>query len=101
MWVRKRDFVELRDRVEEWLRLPLQTLDPERLDGEFTFTRLPGQRLTLRFGARQDTVDERKPTVSVFAAAGSLVAEWHFVTDQSCLRLFAQELTSWIDGIKS
>jgi hypothetical protein len=98
LWVRRGDFVDLRKHLQDWLRLPLQALEPELLDREFTFTRLPGQDLTIRFGAREDTIDGRKPTVTVRAAAGPLTGEWHFVTDQSCLGQFEEELAEWING---
>ena len=73
--------------------MPLKQLAVAELLGELELARVPGQRLLLRFGPRDDTVSTRNPVVTVKVSAGSVQAECHFVTDQSCLTLFAQDLS--------
>jgi hypothetical protein len=69
------------------------------LTGSFGLARLPGQQIELRFGPRPDVVTTPNPVVSVLFSAGSLKGEFHFITDQSCLNLFAQELQAVMPGV--
>jgi hypothetical protein len=63
----------------------------------------PGARsvtyqVRVRFGPRPDTISDLNPVVSITFSAGALQGEFHFVTDQSCLTLFAQELADEMVG---
>jgi len=98
LWFRLGDVVRLRDRIATWLRQPLEALDAKSLDGEFRLTRAPGQELLLTFGARADVISDRKPVLTVSFAAGRLQGSFLFVTDQSCLNIFVDELSAAIDG---
>ena len=71
----------------------LDHLIAEDLNGGFELARLPWQSIHIRFGPRSDTVSNLNPVVSITFSAGTLRGEFHFVTDQSCLGLFAQELS--------
>jgi len=97
LWFRQSDVVQLRDHMATWLRLPLEALDPTGLDGEFRLTRLPGQELLVTFGERADVISDRKPVLTVSFAAGRLEGSFLFVTDQSCLNIFVDELSAAID----
>jgi hypothetical protein len=94
LWLRVNELSELHDLISRWIRLPLEQLAVSELLGEFELARLPDQTLTLRFGPRDDTISPRNPVVTVKVRAGTLSAELHFATDQSCLALFAQELSN-------
>ncbi|GAB5405027.1 MAG: hypothetical protein Aurels2KO_32580 [Aureliella sp.] len=49
--------------------------------------------LNLIFAARPDTISsEDRPVVTLIYRIGRLVGEFSFVTDQSCLRFFADEI---------
>lgn len=78
--------------VREWLSLPLGQLAVSPLRGTHVLCLNPHQRLDLVFGERHDTIAERHPVVTIAYRAGKLEGEYHFVTDQSCLRLFAESL---------
>jgi hypothetical protein len=99
IWLRSADLIGLRDDITRWNCLPLDHLAAEDLNGSFELARLPGQSIHIRFGPRQDTVSNRNPVVSIAFSAGVLRGEFHFVTDQSCLALFAQELSVALEGI--
>jgi hypothetical protein len=94
LWLRSNDLSELRDHIAAWTNQPLDQLDPERLNGTFELARLPGQHLTITFGARPDTIAHFNPVVAVRLVASALRSEFHFVTDQSCLAMFASELAT-------
>jgi hypothetical protein len=70
----------------------------EELSGDFRLARLPGQTVSVRFGSRPDTISHLNPVVTVTFSAGALHGEFHFVTDQSCLTLFAQDLSEELVG---
>jgi hypothetical protein len=97
-WLRSADIVALRDHIARWSRQPIDRLRAGDLSSEFQLARLPGQSVCVRFGARDDTVSERHPVFTVSFSAGALRGEFHFVTDQSCLTLFAQELSTELVG---
>ncbi len=94
MWLRAADVAALHDHIARWLRQPLDRLIAVDLNAEFELARLPSQSVKLRFGARDDTISGRHPVVSISFSAGALQGAFHFVTDQSCLALFAEELSS-------
>ncbi len=92
LWLRTADLTALREHVIRWLRQPLESLIAEDLNADFRLARLPGQSVRIRFGPRPDTLSDLNPVVSIIFSARALQGEFHFVTDQSCLKLFAQEL---------
>ena len=94
LWLRTADLTALREHVTRWLRQPLECLIAKDLNADFRLARLPGQSVRVCFGSRPDTVSELNPVVSISFSAGALQGEFHFVTDQSCLTLFAQELAN-------
>jgi len=93
VWLRYADLTALRDHVAQWTAQPLEHLDEATLTRDFELARLPGQRLSIRFGPRDDVVTTLNPTVSVTFSAGALRGGFHFVTDQSCLKMFTDELS--------
>jgi hypothetical protein len=94
LWLRAADIVALRDHIARWIRQPLERLIADDLSAEFQLARLPGQSIRVRFGRRDDIISERHPVFTVCFSAGALQGEFHFVTDQSCLALFAEELST-------
>lgn len=98
LWLRADDLRELRRHIAAWTSQPLDQLIPEQLDGTFELTRLPGQCLTITFGARPDTIAHLNPVVSILLSAGAFRSEFHLVTDQSCLAMFSTELGSHLHG---
>jgi hypothetical protein len=98
LWVRSADITELRDHISRWTGQPLDRLVAEDLSGDFELARLPGQSIHIRFGPRPDTISDLNPVVSITFSAGALHGEFYFVTDQSCLTLFAQELSVELVG---
>jgi hypothetical protein len=73
-------------------------LTVEGLIGHFQLARLPHQTVNVRFGARSDTIQSLNPVVSINFSAGTLHGQFHFVTDQSCLSIFAEELSTQLRG---
>jgi hypothetical protein len=100
LWLRGDDLTALRDHIAAWVNQPLDQLDPERLNGAFELTRLPGQHLSVTFGARPDTIAHFNPVVSVLLATHILRSEFHFVTDQSCLTMFVSELVPHLNELQ-
>jgi hypothetical protein len=94
LWLRLADVVALRDHIADWGAQPLDRLVPESLNREFRLARLPEQCVHIRFGPRPDTASHLHPVISITVSAGAFHCEFHFATDQSCLALFAQELSS-------
>ena len=93
LWLRSEMLKKLYDHITRWTILPLDRLVADDLDGEFELACLPAQQICIRFGSRRDTIaDDSHPVVSVLFSAGVMQGEFHFVTDQSCLSLFCQEL---------
>ncbi|HZF54819.1 MAG TPA: hypothetical protein VE093_39490 [Polyangiaceae bacterium] len=94
LWLRAQDLLRLQETLADWLGRPMHQLDPTDLDGEFQLACLPGQSVALRFGARREVSAGRNPIVTVAFAAGALMGEFHFFTDQSCLELFRRDLSA-------
>jgi hypothetical protein len=92
LWRRPPQLRRLRDRLTDWLGLPLADLDPVKLDGVHILSGLPGQLLSVRFGKRDEIPSSLKPVVTVNFAAGAVSGEFHFETDQSCLGAFRSGL---------
>lgn len=98
LWLRAAGVAALRDHIARWIRQPLERLIVDELNADFQLARLPGQSIRMRFGPREDTVSSRHPVFSISFSAGALQGEFHFVTDQSCLALFAEELSTELVG---
>jgi hypothetical protein len=94
LWLRATDIAALRDHIARWLRQPLDRLIADDLSAEFQLARLPGQSIRVRFGPRDDTISGHHPVFSISFSAGALRGEFHFLTDQSCLALFVEELST-------
>lgn len=94
LWLRLVDLKELEDHLAKWTTLPLDRLLAGNLDKEFELARLPSQQVRIRFGQRSETISGPNPVVSFSFSAGALRVEFYFVTDQSCLTLFARELSA-------
>ena len=98
LWLRVTDLTALRDRITGWLRQPLECLVARNLIADFQLARLPGQSVSIRLGPRPDAMSDLNPVVSIAFSAGALQGGFHFVTDQSCLTIFAQELSEEMVG---
>jgi hypothetical protein len=98
LWLRAVNLEALRDHIVRWTGQPMEQLRPEGLSADFELARLPGQSVRVRFGPRPDTISDLNPVVSITFSAGAMEGKFHFVTDQSCLALFAQELSGALDG---
>jgi len=96
IWLRLADLAALREHMVQWLNGPLECLIAEHLDAEFELACMCEQKLGVRFGSRQDTISHFNPVVSITLCAGATRNEFHFVSDQSCLGIFAQELFAMI-----
>ena len=90
---------ELASQLQAWLesddcgRLPFTGESPLADDNA-------NAELNLIFAARPDTIlPVDKPVVTVTYRIGRLVGEFSFVTDQSCLRLFADEINRTVATI--
>lgn len=96
LWVRRADVASLRDHIDAWVRRPMTGLDPRLLDARFRLCRQAGQTLDLLFGARADVISDELPLLTVSFEAGRLAGGFHLVVDQSCLDIFARELSAWL-----
>lgn len=94
LWLRAADIFALRDHIARWIRQPLELLVAADLSAEFQLARLSGQSIRIRLGPREDTISDRHPVFTISFSAGALQGEFHFVTDQSCLALFVEELST-------
>jgi hypothetical protein len=97
IWLRAEDLRELRSVVAGWLARPLSELNAELLQGEFQLARMPGQSVRIRFGSRPDVIGGRHVVVTVAFVAGPLSGEYYFLSDQSCLQSFSDELNAALD----
>jgi hypothetical protein len=98
LWLRSADLAALRDHIARWTALPLDRLDAGSLIADFELASLPGQSVYVCFGPRPDTISHLNPVISIVFSVDALYGEYHFVTDQSCLSLFAQELSEALAG---
>ena len=94
LWLGAVDLKSLQEHISRWLCQPLDCLTAESLRAEFRLTRLPGQGVQVRFGSRPDPTSTPNPVVTIALSAGALQIEFHCVTDQSCLAVFARELSA-------
>jgi hypothetical protein len=97
IWLSCAEVMALRDHIARWTALSLDRLDVDDLSGTFKLARLPGQCADVCFGARSDTISGLNPVISITFSAGALHGVFHFVSDQSCLSLFVQELSAELD----
>jgi hypothetical protein len=98
VWLRTADLKALREHITHWLDQPLECLMAKDLSADFRLACLADQDLSVRFRPHPDMTSELNPVVSITFSAGVLQGRFHFVTDQSCLTLFAQELGNEMRG---
>ena len=94
LWLRTADLVELRNHITTWIAQPLRRLIADDLTQTFKLARLPAQRLDIAFGPHSDATSHLNPVVTITFSSGNLHGEFHFMTDQSCLGIFVQELSA-------
>ena len=93
VWLSGTELVSLRDHMVKWVKQPLDQLIVENLTAEFQLASLQFQSFTIRFGARDNVISEQNPVVSISFLFGKLSGEYYFVTDQTCLTSFSNELS--------
>jgi hypothetical protein len=77
--------------LTSWLTSP--KVGTAAFAGEYSLAAEEYSKLELIFGDRPDTISSiDKPVVTIVFAIGRLGGQFGFVTDQSCLRLFAADL---------
>lgn len=82
---------ELRNRIETWLAS--KQVGTVALSGEYQLTADGYSRFDLIFGMRDDIIaSSDKPVVTIGFKIGRINGEFCFVTDQSCLKLFAEDV---------
>lgn len=82
---------ELRNRIETWLAS--KQVGTVALSGEYQLTADGYSRFDLIFGMRDDIIaSSDKPVVTIGFKIGRINGEFCFVTDQSCLKLFAGDV---------
>lgn len=94
LWLRSADLTALYEHIERWTNQPLDRLHVDDLSNDFELAGMPGQSVRISFGPRPDTISGLNPVVSITLSAGKWHSDFHFVTDQSCLTIFAQELSA-------
>jgi hypothetical protein len=83
---------ELQTNLEQWLQS--QSVGVEGFSGRFQLGRSPWCKLDLHFAPRADTIaSSDKPVVTINLSIGTTLIEFRFVTDQSCLGIFAMSLS--------
>lgn len=85
--------------LERWVGLPLDRLAREPLECEHDLAMAPTSELRLRFGARPDTISDRKPVLTATFSVDSFKGELHFVTDPSCVAEFVADLRESLRAI--
>ena len=98
LWLRVAELTALREHIFRWVGQPLDQLVADDLSEDFELARMPRQRVRIRFGPRADTISGLNPIVSITYSAGALHGEFHFVTDQSCLAVFVEELSAAVNS---
>jgi hypothetical protein len=82
--------------LDTWLNLPIDQVFHNKFTGAFELgSETRHGRLLLSFGDREGRISGSNPLVSILIQ-GAMRAECDFVTDQSCMRLFADDLRSAI-----
>ena len=80
----------------DWLALPLADLATQPLRSVCPLAFSPPATFEIRFGSRQDTIDDGKPVVTIAWQIDSFGGEFHYVTDPSCLDEFAAGLIAML-----
>ena len=96
--VLRKDRIEnLLDELEQWL------LKPKPISLELAKCRTTYQSLTISLGAREDLICSLEmPACTISYCSNSFeVGRWHFVVDQSCIRIFHEELRASLDSLYS
>jgi hypothetical protein len=93
MSIHDKAIAELRNKLGNYVEMPLHEIATSQLEDSFKLAIVPWQEVVLTFGKRGDTIDERKPVLSIRVRVNSTVTETRWVTDQSCLALFTEELS--------
>lgn len=82
---------ELRNRIETWLAS--KQVGAVSFSGEYPLAADGYSRLNLIFGTREYIIaSSDKPVVTIGFNIGRINGEFYFVTDQSCLTLFAGDV---------
>jgi hypothetical protein len=97
LWLRAAALKAIHDDISMWVNLPMSRLVSEELTRSFQLAHLPGQRLSVQFGP--DIHSSQNLAVSIVFSVGEFRGEVHFVTDQSCLNLFMQDLRMSLRGV--
>jgi len=98
LWLRASDLTAFREHISRWLSQPLDDLIAENLRADFQLAQLPNQSVRVRFGPQSERTSDLNPVITVTFSVGALRGEFHFITDQSCLTLFVQELSAELLG---
>jgi hypothetical protein len=92
LWLNAGALRELREQILGYVDLPLAQLARAVFTGTFELAGQAGQSLRLHFGPRADLVHGPLPALGIDVCEGTFSAHLHFVTDQSCMRIFAEGL---------
>ena len=96
--VLRKDRIEnLLDELEQWL------LKPKPISLELAKCRTTRQSLTISLGVREDLICLlERPACTISYSSNSFEAgKWHFVVDQSCIRIFHEGLRAALDSLYS
>ncbi|KRR26383.1 hypothetical protein CQ14_02475 [Bradyrhizobium lablabi] len=96
--VLRKDRIEtLLDELQQWL------LKPKPISLELAKCRTTYQSLTISLGVREDLICSlERPACTISYCSNSFeVGKWHFVVDQSCIRIFHEELRAALDSLYS
>jgi len=92
IWLRSDDLIKMEHHISSWLKQPIDKIEVDDLSKEFELARLPEQSVLISFGSRADTVSSMNPVVTISFSAGPLKGNHHYITDQTCLEMFAKGL---------
>jgi hypothetical protein len=93
-----------KDRIENLLdELEQRLLKPKPISLELARCRTTYQSLTISLGVREDLICSLEmPACTISYCSNSFeVGRWHFVVDQSCIRIFHEELRASLDSLYS
>jgi hypothetical protein len=95
--LRKDRIEKLLDELEQWL------LKPKPISLELAKCRTTYQSLVISLGVREDLISSlERPACTISYSSNSFeVGKWHFVVDQSCIRIFHDELRASFDSLYS
>jgi hypothetical protein len=92
LWLATGELMKLHSALLEWLATPFADLRTTEFVGEFELTRRPGENLRLSFEPQKNRLLNCHPALSVAIRNSNFSGQHNFGADQSCLRLFAEEL---------